>query len=150
MGLREPSAARQLHTRQLSGVDPLAQFLAQALLKSHKTHRLSPYNVKLIKTRRKLRESNRRNPARVTAAPATHAVGNAIGALLSPLACVKMGRGIPALKTIRLLVESRVASIPANAAGARTYPPDAWGRAGSLMRCDDSHYYVVKFQNNPQ
>src|SRR5712692_12017932 len=103
MGLREPSAARQLHTRQFSGVDPLAQFLAQALLKSHKTHRLSPYNVKLIKTRRKLRESNRQNPARVATALATHAVGRDL--LLSPLACVKMGRGVPALKTIRLLVE---------------------------------------------
>src|SRR5712691_8193595 len=84
MGLREPSAARQLHTRQLSGVDPLAQFLAQGLLKSHKTHRLSPYNVKLIKTRRKLRESNRQNPARVTAAPATHAVGRDRRAALAP------------------------------------------------------------------
>src|SRR5713226_5675322 len=84
MGLREPSAARQLHTRQLSGIDPLAQFLPQGVLKSHKTHRLSPYNVELRKTRRKLRESNRQNPTRVAAAPATHAVGRNRRAALAP------------------------------------------------------------------
>ena len=28
--------------------------------------------------------------------------------------------------------------------------PNAGGPQSHLMRCDDSHYYVVKFQNNPQ
>ena len=83
--LREPGPARKFHARQLARINPLAQFLAQALLQGHESHRRRAYNEELIITRRDQWKSNR-HPARQS--------GGHI-----PFGA-KMDRGLPALKII--------------------------------------------------
>src|SRR5437879_10792999 len=55
--------AGELTGMELARINPLAQFLAQALLQGHESHRRRAYNEELIITRRDQWKSNR-HPAR--------------------------------------------------------------------------------------